>query len=236
MITPQPILVTGIERSGSSLIAGVLNICGAFGGVMDRYCENLRIMDNVMIPYLLDIKADGSGQYPLPNVNRMPIPVDWAQRVFDCIKEDGYKGGPWMYKGFRICQTWPVWHYAFPNAKWVVVRRRTGDIIHSCSKTEWMKAFRSPFVQKSVGVTNERDGWLHWVHWHEARFVEMITEGLNVKVIWPEKTVYGDYSEMMETIEWLGLRWTSEALSYADPKLWKSRRNGNRRLVEVNNG
>ena len=30
----DPILITGCARSGTSMIAGVINICGAFGGDM----------------------------------------------------------------------------------------------------------------------------------------------------------------------------------------------------------
>src|SRR5512146_2681510 len=113
MITPQPILVTGYGRSGASMIAGVLNICGAFGGVMDRHCENVQVRDKIIIPYLESIQVDPSGQHPLPDPNHLPIPVNWGERVFDLIKSDGYTGGPWMYKGSRVCLTWPVWHYAF---------------------------------------------------------------------------------------------------------------------------
>jgi len=52
----------------------------------------------------------------------------------------------------------------------------------------------------------------------------MITEGLNCKVVWPERMVQGNYQQMYETIEWLGLRWKSEVLTFIDPKLWKARR------------
>jgi len=36
--------------------------------------------------------------------------------------------------------------------------------------------------------------------------------------------VTGDYQQMYETIEWLGLEWKSEVLNFIDPKLWKARR------------
>ena len=32
-VKQSPILVTGCARSGTSLVAGIVNICGAFGGV-----------------------------------------------------------------------------------------------------------------------------------------------------------------------------------------------------------
>ena len=227
-----PILITGCARSGTSMVAGVINLCGAFGGNMSGpnknnkkgMFENSVIRERVMKPYLLEMKADKMGQFPLPNIQKLKIPLDWKNSIENVFHEQGYQEGPWMYKGAKMTITWPVWHYAFPNAKWIVVRRRTGDIINSCLKTSFMRAFANPVNRKRVGVETERDGWLWWVRQHEQRFVEMIQEGLNVKVVWPERMVTGDYQQMYEAIEWLGLEWSSEIYNFIDPKLWKARR------------
>jgi hypothetical protein len=95
-------------------------------------------------------------------------------------------------------------------------------------KTSFMDAFRRPEIRNvlgvELGIATEQEGLLWWVHQHEERFVEMITEGLNCKVIWPHRMVDGDYQEMMETIDWLGLKWNSQVLSFIDPKFWRARR------------
>jgi hypothetical protein len=140
------------------------------------------------------------------------------------MQEQGYKEGPWFYKGAKACLTWPVWHFAFPNAKWIIVRRRTPDIINSCIKTSFMRAFVNQDNQKAVGAASEWDGWLWWVHQHEQRFIEMIQAGLNVKVVWPERMVTGDYQQIFEAIEWAGLDWSDEVYDFISPRLWKSRR------------
>ncbi|NIS26426.1 hypothetical protein GWN90_20915, partial [candidate division KSB1 bacterium] len=205
---------------------------GAFGGEMSGpnknnqkgMFENARIRNQIVKPYLRSIGMDPLGQYPLPQIDRIAIPNDWRRNVESVITQQGYKSGPWMYKGAKMCLMWPIWNHAFPNAKWIIVRRRTGDIVASCFKTNFMKAYQRSQVQQAVGVDNERDGWLWWVHQHEQRFVEMITEGLNVKIVWPERMVGGDYRQIMETVEWLGLPWKSEVLSFIDPKLWKARK------------
>ena len=57
--------------------------------------------------------------------------------------------------------------------------------IGSCKKTGYMKAFKDIAKQTAVGVNTEEEGWLWWVHEYEKRFVEMITEGLDCKVIYP---------------------------------------------------
>jgi len=220
----SPILVSGAGRSGSNMVAGVLRICGAFSGTVDEQNENILIKEKVVTPYLTGLGADPTGQYPLLDTSKIVIPVGWANSILSIIISDGYQSGPWMYKSPRSILLWPVWFYAFPNAKWLLVRRRTGDIIRSCSQTAYMSAFSSPIVRKNVGVANEEEGWRWWVHQYEERMVAMIMDGLNCRVIWPERMVSGDYQQIMETIEWLGLSWKSEVLSYIDPRLWKARK------------
>ena len=232
MIKEQPILITGCARSGTSMVAGTINMCGAFGGKMSGpnqnnakgMFENHAIRQDIVKPYLRKMGVDPLGQYPLPDIKGLSIPVDWRQRVETVFQNQGYTKGPWMYKGAKMCLTWPVWHWAFPNAKWIIVRRRTGDIINSCMKTSFMRAFSKQAFQKTLGVKDEREGWKWWVHQHEKRFVEMIEAGLNVKVVWPERMVHGDYQQLYETLEWLGLEWKSEVLNFIDRKLWKARR------------
>ena len=53
----------------------------------------------------------------------------------------------------------------------------------------------------------------------------MIEKGLNCKQIHPERMVYGDYSQMQEMIEWLGLKWNSAILDFIEPKIWRTRQN-----------
>lgn len=227
----DPILITGCARSGTSLVAGIIHLCGAFGGDMRKpnhnnpkgMFENDKIVNTIVKPYFRSLKVDPLGQYPLPDIDNLPIPHNWKNRVEAIIRQEGYEDGPWMYKGAKMCLHWPVWNYAFPKAKWIIVRRKTSDIINSCIRTNFMRAFVNQGNQRAVGAGNERDGWLWWVHEHEKRFVEMIQEGLNVKVVWPQRTVDGDYSEIKDMLEWLGLEWTSEVMEFMEPKLWHAR-------------
>ena len=218
-VKQSPILITGCARSGTSLVAGIINICGAFGGetgVGNKYNEK-GLFENARIrtidkEYLRSIGMDPKGQNPLPITNKLIIPSDWKRKIENAIVQDGYKDGPWFYKGARNCLTWPVWHYAFPNAKWVIVRRRSADIADSCLKTSFMDAY------------NSYEEWIRWINHHENCFVEMIQAGLNVKVIWPERMVKGNYEQTYELIEWLGLTWKPEqVMEFIEPRLWKAK-------------
>ena len=218
MIRQDPILITGCPRSGASIIGSVINLSGAFGGEMSKrgMFTNDRIREEIVYPYFEVLKADKLGQYPLPDTDNLSITPNWGKWVQQVMIEEGYKDGRWMYKDSKLSLTWMIWNYAFPNAKWIIVRRRTGDIIQSCLKTGFMSAFGSAEIQKAVGVNTEQEGWLWWVHQYETRFVRMIETGLNCKVIWPERMVHGDYQQMYETLEWVGLRWNKEVINKID--------------------
>ena len=65
----------------------------------------------------------------------------------------------------------------------------------------------------------DAEGWVSWVRQYEQKFVEMIEAGLNCKVIWPERLVDGDYQQLREVIEWLGLTWKQSIIEYINPLL-----------------
>ena len=227
----EPILITGAARSGTSMVAGCINICGAFGGDMSGpnknnekgMFENQEIRNNVVKPYLRKIKADPLGQYPLPK--ETPIVKNWKELVLSVMINQGLSSDEsWMYKGAKMTMHWRVWHDAFPNAKWVIVRRKTPDIIRSCQRTGFMRAFAYDKNQKAVSANSEADGWRWWVEQHEKQWQEMLNAGLNVRQVWPERMVNGDYSQMVSLIDWLNLEWTDEVKKFIEPKLWKARK------------
>ena len=174
--------------------------------------ENSFIRDQVEKPYLRSINMDPLGQKPLPETEHLSIPVNWKETVHDVMKKEGYKDGPWFYKGAKACLIWPVWNFAFPNAKWIIVRRRSADIATSCLNTAFMRAYP------------DYEGWIEWIRFHEKKFVEMIEAGLNVKIVWPERVIQGNYEQFYEVIEWAGLKWKSkEVIDFIEPKLWKAK-------------
>ena len=200
----SPILITGIERSGSSIIAKIIEGCGSFAGDVTEMSENRGIKKLVDTYYSEQLHLPVSGQKPLPITEQLNIPVAWDKNIEEILQKDGYFGEtakmPWMYKSSRISQIWPIWNYSYPNAKWIIVRRRTGDIVQSCLKTGFMNAY------------SDQEGWLEWVHLHQDYFVDMINAGLNCKVVWPERMAYGDYQQIYEMLEWLGLPWNDDII------------------------
>jgi hypothetical protein len=214
----SPILLTGIQRSGTTIIAKILSMCGASTGEVTGMLEHRAIKAYVNEYYDL-IGADK--QFPLPCTTQIPLPGNWVTAIQYFGKFDLEL--PWMFKSSTNCQIWPVWNHAFPNAKWVIVRRRTGDIVSSCMKTAYMAAFKNPQNRDLIGVSSEQEGWLWWVHQHEKLFVEMIEAGLNCKIIWPERMANGDYSQIFEMLEWVGLQWNEKIVETISAMLYNSK-------------
>jgi len=212
----NPIFITGCPRSGAGLIARIVKLCGAEGGNLNSVYENVDIKYHVFTPCM----EKRNTQYPLPNVHDILIPVNIKGKTEELINSNDKA---WFIKGSELALLYPIFNYAFPNAKWIIVRRRTGDIIQSCLKTAYMDAFEDEKIRIKINVDTEIEGWKWWVHQYEDRFVSMIQKGLNCKVIYPDRMEVGDYQQIEETIEWLGLTWNNEVLSIM-PNLIKTER------------
>jgi len=217
-IKNTPIFITGAERSGSSIIARIVNHCGVFSGKITDMQENKKIKDLLDKYYVYNLHISPLGQYPLPNSLKIKVPEDWRITVLQSLQMELYNERiPWFYKSGRLAQTWPIWNHEFPLAKWIIVRRRTGDIIQSCMKTGWMIAFDNTYTLEKLGVSTIQEGWLWWVHQHEKMFIEMIEAGLNYREIWPERMATGDFEQVKEIIQWLDLEWKEDIPELVKP-------------------
>jgi len=214
------ILISGIARSGTSMTAGIINICGAKGGEMSSATiynkkgmfENYEIRDTLVKPLLINLGVDPMAQNPLPDVKLFKglDNVSWKNRVEKILNEQGISENDiWFYKGAKMCLMWPLWDNAFPDAKWVLVRRRSKEIVNSCMRTGFMRAFKT------------EEGWQGWVNQHITRFNEMLHANLNLREVWPQEMIDGEFSEIKAVVEWLGLEWKEkEVKEFITPSLW----------------
>lgn len=217
---PPPILVTGAARSGTSMTAGIIANSGAFGGNMlgpnpnnrKGMFENGAIREQVIKHYFREAGADPMGQFPLPDPYDLPPFADLGHIMEAIMWAEGYQEGPWFYKGAKLCLIWPVVHLAFPKAKWIIVRRSADDIVRSCMKTRFMRAFDS------------EEGWWGWVDHHLECFQDMKEAGLDVTEVWPSEFVAGDFRGIAQTVNDLGLTFDLKfATKFVDKKLWKGK-------------
>lgn len=219
----DPIFITGCARSGTSMTAGCLYACGAWGGNLSgptRFnkkgmYENSVVRQEITKPLLRRFGWDPMGQNPLPNIKSVlslpdSVSEELRRDILRVMKSQGLHNQIWFYKGAKMCLLWPLYHKAFPDAKWIIVRRDAEDIVSSCLRTSFMRAY------------DKRSGWLGWVAHHEARFEEMIAAKLSVREIWPQRMIKGDFSEMQACINDCGLEWREkEVINFIDPGLWR---------------
>ena len=224
----EGILLTGCARSGTSMTAGCFSLCGAFGGKTSGATpynrkgmyENERIRNELIKPYLSSMDVDPLGQNPLPDIQKLAEFPNFGQKVHRILLEEGYKAGKWYYKGAKMCLIWPIVHSAFPKSKWIIVRRSDGDVVNSCLKTGFMRAY------------NTKSGWRYWINQHKRRFREMHQTIISVFEVWPSRFIKGDYGELKEAIEWVGLKFNEgEIKNFISPELWSENsevKNGNK--------
>ena len=223
----KPILITGCARSGTSLIAGIINLCGAFGGKLvgptrlnqKGMFENKKIRDQLVKPFLKSMGADPLGQLPLPDRNVVKerasdagVIENWKHTINQIMIDQGYKDGLWFYKGAKMCLVWAIWHAAFPNARWIIVRRLDADIIASCKHTTFMLK------------CGDGKGWQGWIDEHKRCFEEMHDSNLDITEVWSENIVSGDFEKLHSVIEKAGFCWNENAVKeFVEPKLFRQK-------------
>lgn len=208
--------------------AGVVDICGAWGGKMSGpnsnnkrgMFENTEIRNGMVKPFFRKMGVDPMGQNPLPDIDVVKLVsvdfiINWRLKIQRLLESQGYpldSAQPWFYKGAKMCLHWPVWHRAYPDAKWVIIRRKSADIVRSCLKTGFMRAYR------------DEKGWLKWIDEHKERFLEMRNAGLNIQYVWPQRMIDRDLTEIERVITALGLTWKQGAVeSFIEPALWSGK-------------
>ena len=224
----DPILITGAARSGTSMIAGIISMSGAWGGKFrpptpnnkKGMFENAEIISTHVKPLLKKQGYDPMGQKPLPKIADYIGMTEAEVTMFKnsiiwTIKRQRYNGGIWFYKGAKMCLMWPLWYRCFPRAKWIIVRRDVEDIVRSCLRTSFMRNRKS------------RAEWLEWVAEHEKRFEEMQANGLTMYEVWPQKAVDGDFSELQNLVKKLELEWNENLVrDFITPALWHKKSGG----------
>lgn len=214
----RPILITGIPRSGTSMTAGIIDLCGAYGGETsppNKYnpkgmYENSNIRNEIMKPFLQRIGCDPKGQKPLPQFPfREPYP-ELRTQVLNILKSQGLrKDQQWYYKGCKMVLTWPVWVRAFPEAKWIIVRRPDEMILNSIEHTG--------FMSKRKTVME----WKEWIVYHKQRFLEMEMH-CDVSYVWTDQIIAGDYDGIGRILMEVGLPWRDEIFDFVDPTLYST--------------
>lgn len=219
-----PILITGLPRSGTSMVAGILTKLGVFTGPTvpgseanpEGFFENIIIREQI-IKKLLNAGGFcplGVRSLPPGNFNR-EFTFDGGRSLKDTlqriISSQGYPTDlPWLYKDAKLTLLWRIFNSQFPDALWVVVRRKRKNFIRSCLRTNFMK-------QHSV---NE-NFWNKFADEYELRLGELVKRTNRVIEVDTDVIVTGNFDIIEILCEEIGIDFSETTTAkFVSPKHW----------------
>ena len=215
----SPIFILGLPRSGTSMIAGSLGICGAWTGSTVRgspenpkgFFEHTIIREHVTKKILAFLKCDPLGVKKLPPVDIQFEAPRLAETIQEILERDGYQHDmPWLYKDAKLTLLWPTFKRAFPNATWLVVRRDEEGFINSCLRTRFMK-------QHSL----DHDFWKKFAEEYQVRINALKDSGANVLEISSPEVISGNFEHLKKIVSQLGLTYReNEVKEFISPTFW----------------
>jgi hypothetical protein len=217
-----PVLVVGLPRSGTSMVTGLLALCGLWlghtvpGGKenVHGFFESVVLRERVQKEILRQGKFDPSGVRLLPSVTWHPIVRNLREVVGAALAVQQYDGRQiWGFKDAKLTLTWRLWHQHFPRARWIIVRRSDDEVIASCLRTSFMKQH-----------SGDPAFWRQFV----ADYLERLA-ALQREVGWSRSIEAGDlvagrFDTMEQIVGELGLNWRMDMVrGFIAPECWNTR-------------
>jgi hypothetical protein len=199
----EPILILALPRSGSSMTAGIFAQHGVWTGRCrpgahrnpKGFFEGLAIKKALM-KMQRSIVHDGVLAQQKPGFREL---------VHGLILEDGYSGGPWLWKGSALY--WPAWFEFTP--KIVVCRRDPEATFRSCRAAP--KVFGSTLTDKRLREV---------IAIHHGIIDELIADHGAFEVH-TEAVAHGDFSSIAAAVVGCGLEFDAHVTDeFVDESLW----------------
>ena len=214
----QMIFVGTCPRSGSSLLAGCLDRCGAFGGktlgrtkgnIKGQY-ENRAIGITCFAPALESVRTNPRELLKLARRKRVPSIPNLKRDITYILNTQGYEGGPAYYKGGPFTFVYDEIYKHFPDAVWLLPKR-TPACIHA--------SMIEIYEDRGDGFYSEISSYHRMQDLIERRSSRAYTVDM-------ERVVAGDFGELKPLIEKIGLTWNEDAIrEWVDPDLWHHKGN-----------
>src|SRR5262245_17288516 len=142
----SPICVLGMHRSGTSLIARVLNLLGVYLGPQEHLMNPDRFNPNgywehqeiVALDDEILARMGGSWRDPptfTPGWQDSPGLADLRQRARKLIHDEFGAASCWGWKDPRTCLTLPFWKRLLPPLHYVLCLRNPADVARSLAHT-----------------------------------------------------------------------------------------------------
>jgi len=215
----SPIFVTGIPRSGLSMVAGVVGLCGAWigqtvpGSEIDPagFFEHHRIREEIVKKLLEEVGADPYGIHDLPKLEDIRPFRRFKFAIRRILESEGYRfDRRWMFKECKLSLTWPVFVEAFPDASWLIVNNDPEAVVKLCLNSSFMR-------KNSV----DPDFWATFVSAYQERLTELKTTAKQVFELDARKINAGQLGELQSAIQQTGLNFSEANVAlFATSEFW----------------
>ena len=221
----EPLLITGLPRSGTSLVAGILGQLGLWLGTTvpggpanpKGFFEHIGLREQANKRILARLGCDPLGVRKLPLLSNLPRVDRFREHIKNLLDADHYDDiSPWGFKDAKLTLLWPVWRDAFPEAQWLVVHRPRELVIRSCLKTHFMR-------QHSGKI----EFWENFCDEYDCRLYALRKAVPSTMQIDASRLIDGDYDLLINVVERMGLTWnTDRVTAFIDPAFWGDRHTG----------
>jgi len=224
----KPVFIVGLPRSGTSLVAGLIQ---EFGGWMGEtvpgtgenprgFFENQEIREKVLWPTMRAVGADSHGilTFPPADINKKmryqvgERKVPMRLRIRKIVESQGYDGqSRWIYKAPKMTLLWRMFDREFPQAEWIIVRRKREGFVKSCIKTSFM-------AQHS----KDPKFWRNVADEYDLRLDELKKTVSNVYELQTEDILSGDTAALKSMVMSMdGLSFSiAKVRKFVDPQHW----------------
>ena len=191
------VVIIGLTRSGTSMVAGLFAHHGVFSGTCKEadsrnakgFFEHVGFTNIVLELYGRGKVSRGEPLNPHPGFRR---------RMLTSLEEDGYEKGPWMIKHAPVY--YKTWYDFEPS--FVLVRRDTASISGSAEELGW-KSGRAHIAEGQ-------------------RLLNNLAEELKAPQVMSNELIEGNYASIRLAFEHCGLDFDEKiATEFIEPGLWK---------------
>lgn len=195
MKSNSPIFIAAPTRSGTTMLAWLLHLHGAWIG-------EAKITKAPETNSLVGTENIHIKKY-LRSLSRSVSPEEIRQDLLFLVETDG----PWLVKTAQLLLKWDRLHKAFPNAKWLLPSRQLKDIVDSAMRHPGMKH-------------RGRDAHTSIVLQH-VRFQHLVAQHCNALWVDMNALATRDMLEAKQVVDFCGLKFDTKLWDgWVKPEMW----------------
>ena len=215
----RPLFILGLPRSGTSMVAGILKKTGFWcgstlngdGNNPKGYFEHKVVREQIIKPMLTAMDCDPLGVRRLPDLDALESQPKLKRRLYEVLKSDGYRDQrPWLYKDAKLTLLWPLFREAFPEARWLIVKRDVDSFVGSCLRTSFMRQHSS-----------DPEFWRAFADAYDQRIEALKSEADQIYEVYTPDFFSGDYTALESLSVDFGIEFdTKKAAKFVEGDHW----------------